>query len=144
MLLWAKCSRKEEGQISSLDLQASPQVKSLINKWCRMATPRSKLAFILRTLFIVTVAVIIIIVIKSECTRDGRSLLDELSSARLQFWRNSHQRCAWAQNKIWRPPFGPSGPFGWPRGLQSGHFLNFKNPVFWSYFLYLKPHRYVS
>ena len=81
--------------------------------------------------------------LKSECTRDGRSLLDELSSARLRFWRNSHRRCAWAQNQIWRPPFGPFGRFGRPRGLQSGHFLTFKNPVFWSNFLYLKPHRYV-
>ena len=70
--------------------------------------------------------------IKSDCTRDGRSLLHELSSARLWFWRNSHQRCVWAQNKIWRPPFGPFGRSGRPRGPQSGHFWTLKNLVFWS------------
>ena len=42
-----------------------------------------------------------------------------LSAARVQFWRNSHRRCAWTLNEAWLPPLGPSGQYGRPRGGQN-------------------------
>ena len=80
---------------------------------------------------------------KSVCTRDGRSLLHELSKARLRFWRNLLHAGIGSKIQLWTHSFGHTCTNTVRTGLQRGHFLGQKISVFWPKKFSPKPSGYV-